>query len=132
MKVSIYFDQEDVQDRGFEIKSHESVLLDNGWVRVNLNWAANRDEHLFKYVSKGAEIYSDHSTAVELDFDSLPLTRDGYETCFRIQVELDCAGQVKLEPKYVRNLKYGAEIMFGPPDFENQKAIKILKTSINK
>lgn len=125
-EVANHFDKID-----FDVKIKAAHQLDNGFVRVVVEWDSKVDSHKIKYAKQGCTIsFSNNHVGTELQFPDFPYKDENVGSVFypgfEVMLDYNDSGK-KMEYVCFHNYKYEAIVYFAPEGWndltENSKPI---------
>jgi len=130
------YDHQEVKAFGFEVTRIVQLQLKNKMIAVVVDWTAKNEYiHLFKYATdNGKTYYTYNSQNLRFDLakfehtyknDSKPTTLN-FELDVHIQDPEKPNKRCEYSPIFFQNLKYGAIVYFGKPDWEDTESQKVI------
>jgi len=116
------------KENGFLLTSLVAKKLVNGFICVTVDWDGN---HLFKYATLESTAFGLDKKFMTLQFEgakyTIPSEKDHvFNYTIEIGLETDDQSQLRYEPLFFQNTKYGVQVYFGPNDWDTEKGAEIL------
>jgi hypothetical protein len=118
--VEMYWEKPIIKKYGFRFTDISLHKIKNGWYAAEVNWAANKDEYLFKNCYSVGKMHSFNNVCQHLRFSNLS-KKHKFEIDIGIQNK-NLKIPINFTPEYFVNLKYGVWVCFAPIGWEFERS----------